>query len=121
MELGNVLFGHSRGEYPVERFTAIMEPLLEIVRSVAPDRDECSLGYGVEFENDVFEMHPYCWCGEEDCKQCGTMEQVNFRFKPDDVEITWYKYMLRDAYSNAQITPEIMRAIADKCLESLQE
>jgi hypothetical protein len=28
-------------------------------------------GYGVEFENDTFMMHPFCWCEQEDCPWCG--------------------------------------------------
>ena len=27
-------------------------------------------GYGVPFENDVFQMHPFCWCDREDCDWC---------------------------------------------------
>ena len=27
-------------------------------------------GYGVEFENDTFMMHPYCWCERDDCPWC---------------------------------------------------
>lgn len=30
-----------------------------------------TFGYGVEFENDVFLMHPFCWCEREDCLWCG--------------------------------------------------
>lgn len=27
-------------------------------------------GYGVDFSNDVFSMHPYCWCDKDDCPWC---------------------------------------------------
>jgi hypothetical protein len=27
-------------------------------------------GYGAEWENGVFMMHPYCWCDGEDCAWC---------------------------------------------------
>jgi hypothetical protein len=27
-------------------------------------------GYGVEFENEIFMMHPFCWCEQEDCPWC---------------------------------------------------
>lgn len=27
-------------------------------------------GYGVYFENEVFSMHPYCWCEGDDCPWC---------------------------------------------------
>lgn len=27
-------------------------------------------GYGANFKNDVFMMHSYCWCDEDDCPWC---------------------------------------------------
>lgn len=27
-------------------------------------------GYGVDYENDVFLMKPYCWCEQDDCAWC---------------------------------------------------
>lgn len=27
-------------------------------------------GYGAYFENDVFTMHPFCWCDRDDCPWC---------------------------------------------------
>ena len=27
-------------------------------------------GYGAYYENDVFGMHPYCWCERDDCPWC---------------------------------------------------
>jgi hypothetical protein len=27
-------------------------------------------GYGVDFENDIFRMRPYCWCDRDDCAWC---------------------------------------------------
>lgn len=27
-------------------------------------------GYGAYFENDIFMMHPYCWCEQDDCEWC---------------------------------------------------
>lgn len=31
-------------------------------------------GYGVNFENEVFMIHRYCWCDQEDCLWCGGSE-----------------------------------------------
>jgi hypothetical protein len=69
-------------------------------------------GYGLAFENDVFMMHPYCWCERPDCawcrtcvcetdEQCRTSCQTNqpgapnFHFKPADLKVRWYKYIGR--------------------------
>ena len=27
-------------------------------------------GYGAYFENDIFMMHPFCWCEQDDCPWC---------------------------------------------------
>lgn len=37
-------------------------------------------GYGTSFENDVFMMHPYCWCEQDDCGWCAAGCTCN----PDD-------------------------------------
>jgi hypothetical protein len=51
-------------------------------------------GYGVDFENDVFMMHEFCWCEQPDCGWCkGVLS--NFLFKPTNCKIFWYKYIGR--------------------------
>lgn len=73
-------------------------------------------GYGIEYENEVFMMHPYCWCEQDECKWCGgdaspfsvhsgyftngpQNEEAglapNFHFKPTDYKLWWYKYIGR--------------------------
>lgn len=69
MELGNLMFGNSRGEYPVER-EGWQEVFHEFLEEIGLD------GYGyIEsksidkkyetdrggFENDVFLVNPYYW------------------------------------------------------------
>lgn len=70
MELGNELFGNSRGAVKVPREDAYAAPLNTLLQEIGDDS-----GYGVEFSNDLFEVHPYYW-GE--CK-CGY----------DDLQATW--------------------------------
>lgn len=83
-------------------------------------------GYGANFENDVFLMHPYCWCDKEDgsCLWClhgdhpdfirllserfgttreGYYDKVthyfdppHFWYKPTNIRIRWYKWIGRD-------------------------
>jgi len=61
MELGNIVFGNSRGEYPVEREVGFESELERLFHKIDPDffRD-------VEYENDVFSIFPYYW-GECTC------------------------------------------------------
>lgn len=39
-----------------------------------------------------FQMHPYCFCEEEDCELCNTPE---FFYSPYGLDITWYKHIGR--------------------------
>lgn len=52
-------------------------------------------GYGVEFENEVFMMHPFCWCEQETCPWCED-DAPNFLFKPTGARVWWYKWIGRD-------------------------
>ena len=71
-------------------------------------------GYGVDYENETFMMHPFCWCEKDDCGWCagiGAMPQLmrdvcgvkyneserlpNFFFKPTNTKVWWYKYIGR--------------------------
>ncbi len=115
MELGNAVMGHSRGEFPIPdryEYLDLFRPLLK-----ALDADI----YGAKISNNVFDMNPYCWCDNEDCKQCRKGEEVNFYYKPTGFKLTWYKYMFRDTYTNQAVTPESFKAIVDSCIRSLNE
>lgn len=75
MELGNLAFGHSRGEYPVDRgLQTTFHEWLDVMGFGSygnkKDSDEWA------FENDTFRMQPYYW---GDC-QCGF----------EDAEMNWY-------------------------------
>lgn len=123
MSLGNMLFGNSRGEFPVPREEQWEGPLFILL-------DELGNGiYGIEFENDVFSVFPYWWgdctCGREyefadnsHAKECKLMVP-NFHYKPTDFRLKWYKYAIRDSYMNQNITPREFLEIINECLKSL--
>lgn len=66
MELGNLIFGNSRGEYPLERGMGFEEELYRLFDAYAPQRDNSWREYGEEFENEIFSVFPYYW-GECTC------------------------------------------------------
>jgi len=72
MELGNAMFGNSRGPVPIERGVGWEEELYRLFESYAPERDNEWREYGVEFENDTFSVFPYYWggctCGFEEMR-----------------------------------------------------
>lgn len=116
MELGNLLFGNSRGQYSIDRDN--QELFIEILDKLGFD------GYGMSYINhnenymkkdkiiDEFDdldedtywdlgdfiIRPYYWGDNEEISN-----KPNFLDKKNNIEINWYKYALRDSYSNEPI------------------
>lgn len=134
LEIGNLLFGNSRGEYPIPRgewqaeFWKFLEECgfdsygnieketleanLKTIYSDVNNKDyEEHTHY---FENDIFKLMPYYW-GDAD----NICAMPNFIYKPCGFELSWYKYPLRDAWSNQNITLEEFKEILNKCKQSL--
>ena len=115
-ELGNLLFGNSRGEYPVSRdigdiFFEFLGDSFDAYGFFDDKTKATELG---GYENDVFVVNPYYW-GDD-----GEIAKLpNFIYKPNNIEISWYKYPMRDAYSNTPITKGLASEIFKHCKESL--
>ena len=131
MELGNLIFGNSRGAFPIIRYE-----YEEIFCSWLNDNGFDAYGhYGYKkdgsydpnlssehykikdnssYTNDTFVIRAYYWGDEEEIKVL-----PNFVYFPTNLEISWYKYPLRDAYSNRQFSQEELVEILQKCKESL--
>ena len=117
MELGNILFGHSRGEYPIENRNIVnskaWQNLLEICNCDSYgyycgfNKNKTELG---GYENEMFAINPYYW-GEEE----RLMEIPNFLYKPTGLIIEWYKYPFRDSYMNKNLNDRQLKAIWTKC------
>jgi hypothetical protein len=75
MEMGNLIFGNSRGAIHVERGEGKED---ELYRLFCVIEGEDTSGYGCEFENETFSLFPYYWgdctCGHED-KECAWHEE----------------------------------------------
>ena len=127
MELGNLLFGNSRGRFAVPRGIGEddfiwQETFIEFMDEIGLDgygyveNDELEK-YKTErggFENNTFIINPYYWGEDEE-----VMKEPNFVFKPTGFTIDWYKYPLRDSYSNKEITLEELKEILRICKESV--
>ena len=93
-------------------------------------------GYGVDYENDIFMMHPFCWCERDDCGWCagiGVMPQLlrevgnvkyaeserlpNFLYKPTNTRIWWYKYIGRGMEQKGSLPDDWL----EKCKDSLEK
>lgn len=119
MELGNLLFGNSRGEYRVPR-----KPYQEIFWKYFDDvfsyhciyeKDDEHTTFLGGYENEVFLINPYYWGDDEEI-----MAQPNFIYKPENITIDWYKYPMRDSYSNVELTPQKADEIFRICRESMR-
>lgn len=121
MELGNLIFGNSRGDYVLDRET-FQDTFHEFLETIGfsiyghPETEELceKLDYDGLFENDVFIIRPYYW-GDDDEEA----EKPNFVYKPGNVEISWYKYALRDAYCSHDLTIEQFKSMLDDCAKSM--
>lgn len=128
MELGNMMFGNSRGEFEVPRGAGFEDELSRLFKAYAPDEDELMREYGVRYENDTFAVRPYYWgacdCGvyeEEDCKETCSLRLPNFHHKPSGYKLDWYKYPLRDSYANKDLSLKEFTAIIDDCIASVKK
>lgn len=80
-------------------------------------------GYGANYENDVFMMHPYCWCEKEECNWCFG-NAPNFLHKPTSFSVNWYKWIGRDMIINNESgsdIPTIMRECVDSLTADMQK
>lgn len=71
-------------------------------------------GYGVNYKNDVFMMHSFCWCEQDDCKWCNG-RNPNFLFKPTKAKIWWYKWIGRSQEQNGKLPKDWLT----KCIKSI--
>ena len=77
-------------------------------------------GYGADYENDTFMMHPFCWCEREDCSWCGGEEAPNFLHKPKNLRIWWYKWIGRDMEYNRKVDKAEWSQIYEDCIKSIE-
>ncbi len=133
MEIGNVVYGHHTGEnrHHIDRdkFSTVLEAYMQYMgfdhygnydgEYADEFKEKGWINDDGDFENDVFAFTSYCWCMEEG--GCHRDEKSNFYYKPMEFKIDWYKYPLRDSYSNKEFTVEEFVKILDHCVEAIFE
>ncbi len=68
------------------------------------------------FSNAVFEINPYYWGSDDE-----EIAKPNFVFSPGKLEISWYKYPMRGAVANRNISPKDLKRILTICQASMVE
>lgn len=120
--------GASDDDAPFESFLRIIS-----VAACKDRKNEWADKYSTNFENDVFMLHPYCWCEKETCPWCSVdpMDKImlqqnpegqsapNFHYKPTDFKVWWYKYIGRGMDQNRPLKAEEFTELARRCFESL--
>jgi hypothetical protein len=104
--------------------------------------------YGVDFENDTFMMHHYCWCDQEEkclwCMMNDPAENKNYKkmkaelkskynsywqewggaptffYKPTKIGCRWYKWIDRDTEWDKEPTKKEWQKIYKDCIESVK-
>ena len=78
-------------------------------------------GYGVEYENNTFMMHPFCWCERNDCAWCEPDKDgnvaPNFLFKPTGYKVWWYKWIGRGQEAKGKLPKDWLQ----KCKDSVNQ
>lgn len=125
MEMGNLLFGCSRGEIELDRdllqdvfwqglayvgydshgLPMVVSAKLSVTKASLPAHD------------DLFCVRPYWW-GDPDSPKATL---PNLEVPSADLKVMWYKYALRDAYANREVTPEEMVRIFSDLHDKLVE
>lgn len=124
IEIGNLIFGNSRGQFPVER-GEFEETFVGFLQSngfnsyghyFINDRQEwIAPEDNISYENATFLIRPYYWGTNE-----AIAKKPNFVYKPRNLEIKWYKYPFRDSYSNEKFTITELKTILEECTRSLR-
>ena len=133
-ELGQAIFGNEPQEYDLgesrQYVSHKLYELSEILAEIDPSEQRHGFlggefGYGQEFKNDVFEMHPYWWgdctCGQEEAPN-GCLSECKTRlpnFRCGDISVSWYKYIGRGMSTNIKQSKKDWRKVFDKCFSSI--
>lgn len=70
------------------------------------------------YENETFAINPFWWGEDDNLKE---VNKPNFLYKPTGLEIEWYKYPLRSAYMNQNLSRDELILVFAKCYESINK
>lgn len=129
MELGNLIFGNSRGRYSFPDRDLVdciewvgLSSILEIDSyGIIQDDNCCFKNKRGGITSKTLEINPYYWgecdCGakeEEKHKDTCSLCIPNFIYYPENFTISWYKYPFRDSYMNKDLSPDEIKEIFKK-------
>lgn len=111
MELGNLLFGNSRGEYEFPDRDIVdsdewiaLRNILGIDSDGVANKDNPHANKRGGYDDGEICVNPYYW--GEDGEEA---DEPNFLDRRIGLEIRWYKYPFRDSYMNWQMDAPALR------------
>lgn len=122
MEIGNLLFGNSRGKYEFpNRDLVNCKEWVNLLKVCECDMygytsNKQKENYMGGYKNELFCINPYYWGEDEDIAVL-----PNFIYKPTNFTIDWYKYPFRDSYMNKQLNEKEIKNIFKKCYKYVLE
>lgn len=124
MEIGNMLFGNSRGDYAVDR--GLQDLFVGALAQAG--FDERGFRHGWESDRPApapynehatathhFVIQPYV---DDDLENAALVP--NFLDRTTGLKLRWYKRPLRDSYANYQLTREMLEPILERLVEECQ-
>jgi len=103
-------------------YDTALDTMLRKVAEAAGNPEDWNEKYGTLFENDIFRMHPYCWCDRDECKWCREVDpSPNFEYKPTGFKVWWYKYIGRETEASERYSKESIEHILDRCVKSVKK
>lgn len=97
----------------------LIEIGLRLIAQKCGEEENCPEKYGADFDNEVFSMHPFCWCEEDECKYCGYDRLPNFVHKNSGLTVHWYKYIGRGMEISGNVDIIKVLDIIRECLDSI--
>lgn len=96
----------------------LIEAGLRLIAQKCGNPDNWPEKYGADYRNDVFTMHPFCWCDEDACPYCAESEP-NFTHYNSGLKVWWYKYIGRGMEIRGPREPGRLLEIIRECMDSI--
>lgn len=111
IELGNLMFGHSRGQYKFpDREMADSDEWVALCAALGVDayghasKDNSFITERGGYDDGEICVNPYYW-GDDEAEAA----KPNYIDRKIGLEIRWYKYPFRDAYMNWKMSAEELK------------
>lgn len=119
VELLYLITGHVPSKFLIDR-EALQDIFCDFLRDIGFDyyghQTNSSLiktKYSDDYcsaDNEVFTIRPYYWGDDE-----SIYNLPNFVYKPENIEIKWYKYPLRSGTCNIDLHADKLKGILNEC------